>query len=172
MSTEASPATSHPGHPGALADQFKLTFRRHPAGVAVVAAATAAGPRGLTVSSLASVAAEPCAISFSVSSSRGSAGAILDAEHFAVSVLSAEHIAVAQSFSIPGAPRFGDDQNWVEFDDGQPFVATAPAAMRCRPIAVVPVGSSSLVLAEVLEMRIGHPGRPLVYHDRDFHTLS
>ncbi len=36
----------------------------------------------------------------------------------------------------------------------------------------MPVGSSTVVIAEVLEVLTGRPARPLVYIDRRFHALS
>jgi flavin reductase (DIM6/NTAB) family NADH-FMN oxidoreductase RutF len=45
------------------------------------------------------------------------------------------------------------------------------AALRCRALQVTPVGASSAVIAEVLEVISGEPGAPLVYIDRAFRVL-
>ena len=48
----------------------------------------------------------------------------------------------------------------------------ARAAFRCRALQLVPVGSSTLVVAEVLEVVPGPDAPPLVYHDRRFLRLD
>lgn len=151
---------------------FTTAFRLHPAGVAIVAAATPEGPVGLTVSSLASVAVDPFAVSFSVTSSRGSAGAVLAANSLAISLLDARHVDVAQAFAQPGAPRFTPEQGWTRFDSGEPILEDAHAALRCVIDSTISVGSSTLVLAEVIETRLGPAAAPMVYRDRAFHTLG
>ncbi|GAB2655582.1 flavin reductase family protein [Gordonia jinhuaensis] len=150
---------------------FRTAFRHHPAGVAIVAAATPEGHAGLTVSSLASVAVDPCVVSFSVTSSRGSAGAVLAAPVLGVSLLDSDQVDTALAFAQPGAPRFTPEQDWVEFDDGAPYLRLAHAALRCAMLESVQAGSSTLVLAEVFEVRLGQSSEPMVYHDRDFHQV-
>ena len=151
---------------------FTTAFRLHPAGVAIVAADGPDGLVGLTVSSLASVAVDPFAVSFSVTSSRGSAGAALSANSIAISLLDARHVDVARAFAQPGAPRFTPEQGWTRFDSGEPILEDAHAALRCVIDSTVAVGSSTLVLAEVIETRLGPAGAPMVYRDRAFHTLD
>src|SRR5690625_3277206 len=85
-STAAAPPRGHvnPQAPGSAnhaptADSFKDIFSTHPAGVALVTATDESGPVGLTVSSVASVSPDPAALSFSLTSARGSAAGILHA---------------------------------------------------------------------------------------------
>jgi flavin reductase (DIM6/NTAB) family NADH-FMN oxidoreductase RutF len=154
------------------AAHFKAALRVHPAGVALITATTESGPVGLTASSLASVAVDPPAISFSVTRATGSAGAILSAGTFVVHLLADRHADLARVFARSGAPRFTREQGWSRLDTGEPLLDDARAALRCRPLQVVQVGSSSLVVAEVLEVHLGPPAPPLVYHDRRFHRLD
>jgi len=163
--------TQSTSHDLARIERFKNAFRHHPSGVAIVAADTPDGPMGLTISSLASVGVDPAAVSFSVSSSRGSAGAVLAAPTCGISLLGADHVEVATAFAQAGAPRFTTEQNWLAFDDGAPYLADARAALWCRIVQVTPIGTSSLVLAEVLEIRSGAAAEPIVYHDRTFRGL-
>ena len=153
-------------------EHFKTAFRHHPAGVAIVAGDAPEGRAGLTVSSLASVGVDPAAVSFSVSSDRGSAGAVLASRTVGISLLDARHVDVARAFALPGAPRFTAEQRWTAFDDETPYLADAPAALRCRIVGVTPIGASSLVLAEVFEIRAGDRSVPMVYVDRMFHGVT
>ncbi|MFF5625098.1 flavin reductase family protein [Microbacterium sp. NPDC012755] len=157
--------------PTEVGEGLKAAFRQHPAGVAIITAASPAGPVGLTASSVASVAVDPAAIVFSVTRATGSAGAILAADGFVVHLVDDEHSALAQSFAVSGSERFTPEQGWRTLPTGEPYLPEARVALRCRPIQSVPVGSSTVVIAEVLEVRHGRPGRPLVYVDRRFHAL-
>ena len=69
---------------GLSAAEFKLAFRHHAAGVAVVTADAGDGPVGITVSSLFSVSAEPPLMVFSISNSSSSAPTVLRAESLVV----------------------------------------------------------------------------------------
>jgi flavin reductase (DIM6/NTAB) family NADH-FMN oxidoreductase RutF len=150
---------------------MKAAFRQHPSGVAIITAMSPAGPVGLTASSVASVAVDPAAIVFSVTRATGSAGAILAADSFVVHLIDDEHSELAESFAVSGAERFTPEQGWSALPTGEPHLQAARVALRCRPIQTVPVGSSTVVIAEVVEVTEGRPGRPLVYVDRRFRAL-
>lgn len=158
--------------PSEVGEGLKAAFRTHPAGVAIITAAGPDGPVGLTASSVSSVSVDPAAIVFSVTRATGSAGAILAAESFVVHLIDDEHSALAQSFAVSGAARFTPEQGWETLPTGEPHLPGARVAMRSRPIQSVPVGSSTVVIAEVLEVLHGPVGRPLVYLDRRFHPLT
>lgn len=157
--------------PSVVGEGLKAAFRRHPAGVAIITASSPAGPVGLTASSVASVAVDPAAIMFSVTRATGSAGAILQAAGFVVHLVDDEHAELAQSFAVSGSERFTPEQGWTTLPTGEPHLPAARAALRCRAIQTVAVGSSTVVIAEVLEVIPGRVSRPLVYVDRRFHTF-
>ncbi|SDT74890.1 flavin reductase family protein [Actinoplanes derwentensis] len=144
--------------------RFKDAFRRYPTGVAVIAAA---GPVGLTASSVASVAAHPPALSFSVMDGT-SARAILAAPSLTVNLLSAAHLDLARDFARSGGPRFTPEQGWETLPTGEPFLPGALASLRIAPLHLVPVGASTVVVAGVLQVLLGPPGGRLVHHDRTF----
>lgn len=151
---------------------FKAAFREHPAGIALITGRTALGPIGLTASSVASVSADPPALSFSVTRATGSAGGLLAADTIVVHLLSAHHVDVARAFARSGEPRFTPEQGWSTLESGEPVLDDARAALRCRIVQTVPVGGSSLVVAEVLEVFLGTPAPSLVYRDRRFHRFD
>lgn len=153
------------------ADALKRAFREHPAGVSLITAHTPAGPVGLTASSVASVGIDPPAISFSVTRATGSAGGILNAESYLVHLLDSRHAEIAQSFAVSGADRFTADQGWESLPTGEPHLPGTRAALRCRTLHSLAVGSSVIVVAEVLDAVFGDIAAPLVYVDREFHAL-
>lgn len=155
-----------------VGDGLRRAFRMHPTGVALITAATATGPVGLTASSVASVALDPPALSFSVTRSTGTAGALLAVPTFAVHFLADHHAGLAHAFARSGEPRFTPEQGWSRLATGEPMLPDAPAVLRCRPLHRLPVGSSTLVIAEVLDVTFGPDLPPLLYRDHRFLRLG
>ena len=154
------------------ATRFRHAFRRHPAGVALVTAATADGFVGLTASSVASVSADPAVVSFSVSRSSGSAAGLLAAGEVSVHLLPASRLDLAEDFSRPGARRFTAEQGWTRQDDGGLRLPDALATLSGPIRATIPVGAATVVLLDVGEVVLGRVGDPLVHHDRTFRRLG
>ncbi|GIF05523.1 flavin oxidoreductase [Actinoplanes siamensis] len=148
---------------------MKDAFRRYPTGVAVITAAGADGPVGLTASSVASVSVDPPALSFSVMGTR-SARALLTAPSFVVHLLGARHAGLARAFSRSAGDRFTPDQGWSRLPTGEPILLDAVAALRGERLRLVPVGDATLVVAAVLDVFHGPADRPLIHHSRKFIT--
>ncbi|MGI6878475.1 flavin reductase family protein [Microbacterium sp. gxy059] len=155
-----------------LGDRFKAAFRDHPAAVTLITAQTPEGPVGLTASSVASVATDPPALSFSVTRATGTAGALLASGDVFVHFLTPDHIDTAGRFAVSGGERFTPEQGWSFDDDGAPRLAGERARLRARIVQTVPVGSSVLVVAHVSDIDQGEGGTPLVYADRRFFPLT
>ncbi|QDZ14927.1 flavin reductase family protein [Humibacter ginsenosidimutans] len=160
--------------PGSAVDAqaFKDAFRLHPAGVALITAMTPEGPVGLTASSVASVGIDPAALAFSVTRATGSAGGILGAPTHVVHLLDAQHVDLAQVFARSGTDRFTPEQGWSSLPTGEPHLAGARVALRCRILQTTAVGSSVLVLSQVLDIYQGEFGDPVAYVDREFRRLG
>lgn len=170
VSNDPTPdATDPTSDPAATTLDFKEAFARHAAGVAVVATRDAEGTVGVTISSLASVSADPLTCVFSLAAHRSSAGRVLAADRFAISSLAADQQGVARAFAVSGAPRFTADQGWTKFASGMPRLTGAAFALDCSPLERVPVGDSVLVVALVHDVLLGEETAPLIYHARRFH---
>ncbi len=158
-----------------LTDQFKAGFRRYPTGVAVVAASTETGPVGATVSSVASVSANPPMLSFSVSRSGRSGPALTGSDRLAVHVLTESQADVAAAFADRTAPRFTLAQGWTLPHGEPPILDDAAASFYGRVARVIPAGEAWLVLLEVDAVGLGESdesGDPLLHHDRNYWSLG
>ncbi|GAA1319498.1 flavin reductase family protein [Leucobacter albus] len=153
-------------------DALKRAFRDHPAGVGLITAQTPDGPVGLTVSSVASVAVDPPALSFSVTRATGSAGGVLHADSFVVHLLDARHAEIAQTFAVSGTERFTEEQGWETLPTGEPLLRGVRVALRCRSLHQLEVGSSVIVVAGVLDAHFGETAEPMSYIDRTFRGLG
>ncbi|MGI5238275.1 flavin reductase family protein [Dactylosporangium sp. CA-139066] len=152
-----------------VVEQFKAAFRGYPTGVAIITVMGPEGPAGLTASSVASVSLAPPALSFSVMDSP-SARLIAGADRLVVNLLGASHADLARDFARPGAPRFTPEQGWTILPTGEPVLDTAQAALRCVPLHRVPVGASTVIVAEVTGATVAPPDGHLIYHERRFIT--
>ena len=154
-----------------VGELFRAAFRAHPAGVSIVTAAGPEGAVGLTASSVASVAVEPATLAFSVTGGR-SASVIAAAQTIVVHLVGADQLELARAFADPSAPRFTAAMDWEVLPTGEPLLRDAAWALRCEIIHRAPLGGSVLLAARVLDIRPNPTGSaPLVYHNREFHTL-
>src|SRR5690554_1651928 len=155
-----------------LTAKFRDAFRAHPAGVALITAHVDGRPVGMTVSSLASLTLEPLSVSFSLSQLSGSAGGLARASSYLIHLLAAEHAGLADTFARKGTRRFTPEQGWDYLATGEPYLPSAPAALRARPLQVVEVGSARLIAAEVTHVLPGPVAAALVFHDRRFLSVE
>ncbi len=126
---------------------------------------------GLTASSVASVAVDPPALAFSVTGGR-SASHVAAAQTIVVHLVGADQVELVRTFADPAAPRFTDAMDWEVLPTGEPLLKEAIWALRCEIIHRAPMGGSVLLAARVLDIRSNpSASAPLVYHNREFHTL-
>jgi flavin reductase (DIM6/NTAB) family NADH-FMN oxidoreductase RutF len=161
----------------ATPDAFKLAFRGHAAGVAVVTADPGTGPVALTATSVFSVSADPPVLVFSLSALSSSTPAIRASESIVVHLLDEQDKDLAVLGSTSGVDRFADAESWSRLPTGEPYYRGVRTWIRARVTDLLAVGSSTLVVAtaqEVADQGVeggAEPG-PLVYHNRAWHALG
>jgi Conserved protein/domain typically associated with flavoprotein oxygenases, DIM6/NTAB family len=164
---------------GLTPQEFKLAFRQHPAGVAVITADAGDGPVGLTATSVFSVSAEPPLLVFSIANESSSAATIGRAETVVVHLLEAEQLDIAELCAARGVDRFADTTIWDRLITGEPYFTGVHTWLRGRVINRMTAGSSTVVAVHALQARLHspdadepHDGHPLVYHNRTWHRLG
>jgi flavin reductase (DIM6/NTAB) family NADH-FMN oxidoreductase RutF len=151
-------------------DDYKVVFRRHPAGVAVVALQDGDRLVGFTATSVISVSAAPPLLAFSIASTSSSWAALSRVRTLAVSFLSDDQDDVSARFATSGIDRFAPG-GWSQLATGEPVIDDALTWVRGRVVQRTPIGSSFLVSVRALEHGAGE-GSPLVYHDRTYHRIG
>jgi flavin reductase (DIM6/NTAB) family NADH-FMN oxidoreductase RutF len=159
--------------PSAPADAalFRQVFRRHAAGVAVVTADAGRGPAGVTVTSLASLSAEPRLLSFGISATASTWPHLRDADTAVVHLLGAAHAELARTFATSGIDRFATPTRWRRLPTGEPVLDGA-AWLRISLEHRHPAGGSHLVIGRVEEVGLAETSGPLLYHDGSYHALQ
>lgn len=147
---------------------FKLAFRRHAAGVAVVTGLTPEGtPVGFTATSLASLAAVPPLATFNMARISSAWPAVEGTTHVLIHLLGARNRGLAHRLSGPNAERFAGD-HWAPGPLGLPLLKDVPAWMLGRIVERVPVADNAVVVVQVEDGGLGEDDEALVYHERTY----
>lgn len=173
---EDARAEASPSLGGLSAADFKLAFRNHPAGVAVITADAGDGPVGLTATSVFSVSAEPALLVFSISDTSSSAPTIKRADTVIVHLLGSDQLEIARLFATSGVDRFADTSMWDRLITGEPYFPGAQTWIRGKVINRMEAGGSTVVAVHALQAKLPETAdvatSPLVYHNRAWHALG
>jgi len=147
---------------------FKLAFRRHAAGVAVVTGRTPDGtPVGFTATSLASLAAVPPLATFNMARISTAWPAVEGTSHVVIHLLGARNRALAARLSGPHDERFAGD-HWAPGPLGLPLLTDVPAWMLGRIVERVPVADNAVVVVQIEDGGLGADDEALLYHERTY----
>jgi flavin reductase (DIM6/NTAB) family NADH-FMN oxidoreductase RutF/pimeloyl-ACP methyl ester carboxylesterase len=140
-------------------------------GVTVVTARTADGtPVGLTANSFTSVSLDPPLLLVCIANSAGSAGALREAEHFAVNVLQIGQQPVSNLFAGKGEDRFAGT-GWSDGESGVPVLSGSLGSFECRRSAVHEGGDHFILVGEVTCARFEPRRDPLLYFRGKYRRL-
>lgn len=142
---------------------FRQVMGHLPTGVSIVTGHDAEGPSGLAVGSFMSVSLEPPLIAVSPALSSTSWPAIRATGGFCVNVLGDDQAELARRFAVSGGDKFAGLE-WRHGPSGAPILAGAVAWIDCAISSEQEAGDHWLVLGSVLELDLGDPGDPLIFH--------
>ena len=151
---------------------FRSALGCFPTGVTVVTAPNPAGdPVAMTVSSFNAVSLEPPLVLFSVKRNAFSINLLLDAAHFAVSVLRGDQSEISARFAhAKGAkwaglePRIGTT--------GCPLAGQGLATFECLPHAVHDGGDHLIIIGRVVSFEVEADGEPLIFFRGGYHRIA
>jgi flavin reductase (DIM6/NTAB) family NADH-FMN oxidoreductase RutF len=147
---------------------FKLAFRRHAAGVAVVTGRTPAGvPVGFTATSIASLAAVPPLATFNMARISTAWPAVDGTTHVLIHLLGARNRVLADRLAGPHDDRFSGD-HWEVGPHDLPLLRDVPAWMLGRIVERVPVADAAVVVVQIEDGGLGEPDQALLYHERRY----
>lgn len=155
-------------------EDLRQAMRAWSSGVAIVTATSQGEQHGMTVSSFTSIALEPPLIIISLQMDSRTHSLVTESNAFAVTILAENQQELSDRF----AGRVSDEEDrlaGVETETlvtGTPFIKGGLAYLDCRVTQAIPVGTNTLFLAKVVAARGNREGRPLIYHDREYHRLT
>ena len=150
---------------------FRRALCQFAAGVTVVTTRDARGRSlGLTVTAFASVSLDPPLVLVCVDHRSEAHVGFREAGLFGVSILAEGQEDVSRRFAAGGPAKF-KGLTLATGTTGVPLIPGAVAHLECRVKSTHEAGDHHIYVGEVLAVDV-KPGRPLLYHDRDYRKLS
>lgn len=139
-------------------------------GVAVVTCTDADGnPCGITANSFSSVSLQPPLILWNIAKVSNSLQAYLDAEHFAINILTEEQQSLSSHFASTDHTRF----DRIKFDasaSGVPLLPGTLACIECRTYEIHDCGDHHIIVGEIENYRFDDR-RPLLFFGGQYREL-
>jgi flavin reductase ActVB len=151
-----------PARTAVPAPEFAEAMSALASGVVLVTCRVGGRPWGMTVTAFTSVSADPPLALVSLRGSAIATGAIKASRRFVVNILADGQEPVARRGSKPGAPKFIDDL----------AVPGALAYLELELHEAIDVADHTILLGRVVSTRVAAEGEALVYHRRDYRTVS
>ena len=154
-----------------LANDLATAFRGYPAGVAILTTMGAAGPEGLTVSSLASVSVVPAVVSVSLGNGSTTLAILTEESRVIVHMLDADRADLADDFAVPGADHFAGTE-WAPSAEGAPRLEMQGPILHGFVQSMTDTGSATLIAVTIDRIEAGNRHAPgLVRMARGWHEI-
>ena len=151
-------------------DTVRAALGRFATGVTIVTTRSSTGqPLGLTVNSFNSVSLQPPLVLWSLGLRSGALPVFMQAQHYAIHVLSAQQRDLALRFAAQGVDRW----QGVEFAEGLGGVPLLPgvvASFECRSRSRYEEADHVIFVGEVERCQHRLEVRTLLYHGGRFYT--
>ena len=140
-------------------------------GVTVVTCMDAAGRAcGITANSFSSVSLDPPLILWNIAKTSNSLGAYLDAQHFAINVLTADQEDLSIRFAQSDHAVF-DGISYAISDSGVPLLQDTLARFECRTYEIHDCGDHHIIIGEI-ERFSKNDGQPLLFFNSRYATIN
>jgi flavin reductase (DIM6/NTAB) family NADH-FMN oxidoreductase RutF len=146
-------------------------MRHFPTGVTVVTSVREGEPRGVTVSSFASVSVEPPLVLICINREARSYLYISTSKVFCVNILAGDQRDLAQRFAGKMRERQFEGVEYSLGTTGTPVLAGSVAHLDCRVQEEHHAGSHSIFIGAVVACT-SRAGSPLGYYNGDFHDFG
>ncbi len=149
-------------------------MRQWTTGVCVVASCYNGIRHGMTVSSFTSVSLSPPQVMISIQRSSRTHQLIDESNFFGITILAETQLEISERF----AGRTPDNEDRFagleifSMATGSPFISGGLAYLDCEVERKVQLGEHTLFLGEVVALQFAGDGQPLVYYNREYHSLS
>ena len=146
--------------------EFRQAMRHLVGGVSLVTVGQGHEITGMTVTSIASLSAEPPSLVVIVNRSASSWPLLKRNQFFGVSILHPGQVELAERFAgrrgVAGADRFAGAE-WITRVSGTPLLATALAAIDCEIEDIVERHSHAIVIGRPIDLILSQSTAALAY---------
>lgn len=165
---------SNPGQAGSDkpdAITLRSAFSRFATGITVLTITDQAGTHhGVTVNSFSSVSLDPALVLWSLGDATYGLGAFLEADHYAVNVLSKNQQHVSDNFAMPGNFNRFETISYTLSNEGLALLDGCIARFLCRKYKIDRVGDHWLFVGRVYQTE-EQRGEPLIYYKSAYRSL-
>lgn len=154
-------------------EDFRLAMRKVASPVAVITTRAGDMRNGLTATAVCSATTDPPTLVVCINRGATCEALIARAGSFAVNFLTEQQASIARLFStarLDPAERFAEGR-WSPGPTGAPMLADTVASFDCRVVQVVPCGTHSIFMGQVVGVQ-SSDGPMLLYRDGYFRRLS
>ncbi len=155
-------------------ETLRAVMRHWTTGVVIVAARDGAQAHGMTVNAFTSVSLEPPLVLVCIERAVRTHALIERSRAFAISILREGQQAISNRFAgreTENGNRFAGLKTFTAVT-GAPILVDNIGYLDCAVVAAHPAGTHTIFIAEVVAAKTPGPGKPLLYFDRDYHSLA
>jgi flavin reductase len=157
------------------AQSFREAMSRIAAAVHVVTTDGSGGRLGATVSAACSVSDDPASILICLNRQTRMHDAVLINRRFCLNTLSDDHEDISDSFAgrdnLEMSDRFAK-HDWTNMATGCPALDSARLSVDCEVFSVTEMGTHSIIVGTVADLRMTDPGKSLLYVRRGYKSLD
>ncbi len=149
-------------------------MRAWSAGVTVVTAVYEGNKSGATVNSFTSISLEPAMLTITLQKSARTHDLVSRSRSFGLTILSDQQSKISDLFAgkIAGVEDRFANLRTETLVTGSPLLVGGLAWLDCRVVETFNAGSSTLFIAEAIAAQSAGDGLPLIYHNREYWSLS
>jgi flavin reductase (DIM6/NTAB) family NADH-FMN oxidoreductase RutF len=165
---------AHQPFESALADPkaLRAAFGHFPSGVAAICAVMDGERVGMVASSFSvGVSFEPPLVMFSAQSASATWKRLREAPRIGISILSSAHEEAVLRLASRTGDRF-EGLETLETESGSLFVPGSGLLLDCSVLSETPAGDHSIVVLEVVSLKVDTEAKPLIYHGAKLHGLA
>jgi len=151
--------------------EFRQCLGKFATGVTVVSCRDQVGkPCGITANSFSSVSLEPPLVLWNIAKVSGSLSAYLEAEHFAINVLSDQQQSLARHFSNSENGLF-DNIAYRDSPHQVPLLSDTLAHFECRTHDIHDCGDHHIIIGNVINFELTD-SEPLIFYSGNYTSVK
>jgi flavin reductase (DIM6/NTAB) family NADH-FMN oxidoreductase RutF len=155
-------------------EELRQAMRQWATGVTIVSAHHNGRRHGMTVSSFTSLSLDPPLVLVSLEQVTKTHRLVQQAGYFGVTILDESQQEISDRFAgriTEFSDRFGELETFTMVS-GSPLLAHGLAWIDCRVVVTYQAGDHTVFIGEVLAVKSGQAGQPLIYYNRDYRRLN
>jgi flavin reductase (DIM6/NTAB) family NADH-FMN oxidoreductase RutF len=150
---------------------FRQCLGKFATGVTVVSCRDQDGkPCGITANSFSSVSLEPPLVLWNIDKVSKSLRAYLEAEHFAINVLSNLQRSLASHFATSENGLF-DNISYRDSPQNVPVLSNTLAHLECRTHDIHDCGDHHIIIGDVINFELSD-GEPLIFYSGNYTAIK